>query len=59
MGKKKKIVDHNKVCWADGCDLEIREWPYCEKHHRMTLKGHKIQNQVPGIKGFDNTPTKV
>ena len=50
--------DHNKICWVEGCEEKIKDWPYCEKHRKMEEKGHKLDMKVPGIKGFDNTPTK-
>lgn len=49
----------NKQCWVENCKQEMIEWPYCEKHRRMSNKGHKLELQKPGIKGFDNTPTKA
>ena len=53
-----KEIPRNKRCWVQSCEDKIMEWPYCEKHRRMFYKGHKLELQTPGIKGFDNTPTK-
>lgn len=50
-----KEIPKNKICWVDGCNKEIKEWPYCDKH----MKSKKVKMKVPGIKGFDNTPTKT
>lgn len=39
--------DHNKTCWVEGCEEKIKEWPYCEKHRRMSDKGHKLNMDSP------------
>ena len=54
-----KEIPRSKKCWVENCEEELKEWPYCEKHRRMTDKGHKLDIKTPGIKGFDNTPTKT
>jgi hypothetical protein len=51
----RKEISKNRICWANGCKKEIKEWPYCAKHR----KAKNFKTNAPGIKGFDNTPTKI
>jgi hypothetical protein len=53
----KKEIPMNKICWVRGCERRLDEnlWPYCKKCAKKSDKKLK----VPGIKGFDNTPTKI
>ena len=58
MGKKN--IKQNEICWVDGCNnKKLEAWLICQKHFRMQMKGHWIKMKTIGIKGFDNTPTKV
>ena len=48
----KQVTPKNKQCWAKDCEKEIKSepintWPYCEKHRRMSLKGHMIDLESP------------
>ena len=51
-----KVIPQNKKCWVDGCNNPWIDWPYCKKHFP---KKKSVRLKVPGIKGFDNTPTKT
>lgn len=51
-----KEIPRNKKCWVEGCTKEIKNhWPYCDK----CFKKKNVKLKVAGIKGFDNTPTKI
>lgn len=39
-------IPKNKICWVQGCDKEIKEWPYCEEH--VEEPGNL---EVPGVGG--------
>lgn len=56
MGKE--TIEKNKMCWVEDCNEKFKEWPYCEKHRRMSERGHDLKVKVAGVKGFDNTPGK-
>lgn len=38
----------NKKCWVKGCEepQNKSEW-FCDKHERMSLKGHKLELDSP------------
>ena len=42
-------------CWVSNCNRKCQEGFFtCRKHNKKNVK-----IKVPGIKAFDNTPTKV
>ena len=56
---KVREIPKNEECWVENCKDKINVWPYCDKHRKMQLKGYLLDLKPPGIKGFDNTPTKT
>ena len=51
-----KEVPRNKQCWVEDCKRAKRKNYFkCTEH----LADPKAKIKVPGIKGFDNTPTKT